>query len=90
MVSVVGRKRDSVVVTVLCGLALALAFLAILGMFVPFLGTVSLLLSVPAVLIGAFAIGLASLRTTRLVLPVIALLVAVLPAAQCIRESGRR
>ena len=75
-------KRDSTVVTVLCGLGLAIAFLAIGASFIPYLGTVAVLISAPAVLIGAAALALAVARSKKLILPALTLLVAAAPAAR--------
>jgi hypothetical protein len=77
-----GGKKDSTLVTVLCGLGLAIAFLAIGSAFIPFLDKLAVLISVPAMLIAASAMGLALLRNTRLVLPALALTVAGAPAAR--------
>jgi len=75
-------KRDSVVATVLCGLGLALAFLAIAGAYVPYLDRVAVVLSAPAILLGIVATAVALGRNSRLVLPAITMLVAAVPAAR--------
>jgi hypothetical protein len=76
------QKRDSVFVTVLCGLALAGAFIALGCSFVPFVEKIAVFVSVPAVLLAISAIGLALLQNTRLFLAALALCLAAVPAAK--------
>jgi hypothetical protein len=77
-----GAKRDSVAVTIMCALSMAVAVLAIVGSYIPYLAGVAVFISAPAVLGACAATGVAQLRRTRLVLPALALLLSAVPAAR--------
>lgn len=81
-----GRKPDSIFVTVVSSLSLAVAFLAVAAMFIPFLsglfGGIAVFISGPAVLLAIIASLIALARGTRLALPAIALIVGGVPAAR--------
>lgn len=75
-------KRDSVIVTVLCGLGIAVSFIALASHVIPFIGDrVALLVSLLGLLIAMLCLAIALVANTRLVLPVVAVLVAAAPAA---------
>lgn len=75
-------KKESVVVAILCGLGLAISFIALAGAFVPFLDRIAVLLSLPAVVLGMLATAIALARSSRLVLPALTLVIAAVPSAR--------